>query len=214
MAIDKNQIGALRHGGETAATSLVPPQVLGYSKQIGLAFNPTEAKKEFQLAGLTPGSDLKVDLLLANWDRPMLLAQYLQEQLKKNLGISIILNPFDHKTFRSQLELHSYSMYMNSWGADYPDPDNFVSVFLGDSGNNRTEWKNATYDKLVEDARSTQDPAVRLSKYTQAQRILEEDDAIVLPLFYEPNMALVRGRVKGLELNALNYLYLKRVNLD
>jgi hypothetical protein len=35
----------------------------------------------------------------------------------------------------------------------------------------------------------------------------------VLPLYYEPNIALVKPRVGGLELNPLNYLLLRKVNL-
>lgn len=214
MAIDKKQLGKLLHGGQTAATTFIPPQVLGYSKKIGLSYSPEAAKRELKESGYDPGTPFTAELILPNWDKPLVLAQFIQAQLKKNLGLAISLNPFDNKTFRAQLELRSFPMYLNSWSADFPDPDNFASVFLGNSGNNRTQWKNPKYDQLVVDARSTRDSSLRLKKYNEAQKILLEEDAVLIPLFYEPNMALVRQRVKGLVLNPLNYLLLKKVNLE
>ena len=123
------------------------------------------------------------------------------------------LQPFDHKTYRAQLDLHTYPLFEGSWSADYPDPDNFLSIFMSDAGNNRSNWKNAKYDNLINSARTLRDSKVREKIYHQAQKILLEDDAVILPLYYEPNMALVRPRVTGLELNPLNYLFLRKVNL-
>jgi oligopeptide transport system substrate-binding protein len=214
MAIDKSRIGVLLHGGQTAATSFVPPKLLGYSKSLGLEYNPTAAKKELEKAGLDATRPVEVDMILANWEKNLSLSQFIQAQLKKALGITVNLQPFDHKTFRAQLELKVYASYLNSWSGDYPDPDNFVSVFLGGAGNNRTTWKNPKYDEWVVSARSEQNPKLREKKYIEAQKILLEQDAVVIPLFYEPNIALIRSRVKGLELNPLNYLLLKKVTLQ
>jgi oligopeptide transport system substrate-binding protein len=214
MAIDKSQFGGLLHGGQTPATSFVPPKMMGYSKKAGLDYNPDAARKELAKAGIDPSHPIEMDMILANWDKNLTLAQFIQAQLKKNLGIVLNLQPFDHKTFRAQLDLKVYGSYLNSWSGDYPDPDNFMSVFLGGAGNNRTGWKNPKYDELVVSARSEQNSKVREKKYTEAQKILLEEDAVVVPLFYEPNIALVQKRVKGLELNPLNYLYFKKVNLE
>lgn len=214
MAIDKNQISQLLHGEQTAATSFVPPKLLGYSKKIGLSYSPAAARKELVKSGIDASQPIEMDMILANWEKNLTLAQFIQGQLKKNLGITVNLQPFDHKTFRAQLDLKVYGSYLNSWSGDYPDPDNFVSVFLGGVGNNRTGWKNTQYDQLVVSARSEQNSKVREKKYTEAQKILLEEDAVVVPLFYEPNIALIQKRVKGLELNPLNYLFLKKVNLE
>jgi oligopeptide transport system substrate-binding protein len=214
MAIDKSQIAGLLHGGQTPATSFIPPKLLGYSKKIGLAYSPAAARKELEKSGIDRTQPIEIDVILANWEKNLTLAQFLQAQLKKNLGIDAHLQPFDHKTFRAQIDLKAYSSYLNSWSGDYPDPDNFVSVFTSGSGNNRTTWKSTRYDDLVVSARSEQNPKLREKKYTEAQKILLEEDAVVVPLFYEPNIALVHSRVKGLELNPLNYLLFKKVNLE
>lgn len=217
MAIDKSKLGAILHGGQKPATSFVPPRMLGYSAKAGLPYDPMRAKEELRKAGIVPGQLVKLDLLLPNWDKTQTLAQFIQNELKKNLGLSAALQPFDHKTFRAQLDLHVYPLFEASWSADYPDPDNFLSVFLGASGNNRTTWKNARFDELVLSARYSSGgggPKRREASYAEAQKLLLEKEAVIVPLYYEPNMALVRGRVKGLELNPLNYLLLRKVNLS
>lgn len=213
MAIDKSKIGDVLHGGQKSAHSLVPPGVLGYSPEIGLPYNPTQAKAEWRMAGLDQKRKLVLELLCPNWDKQLTLAQFIQGELKKNLGIEVEIQSFDHKTFRAQMDLHAFPLFEAHWGADFPDPDNFLSIFLANSGNNRTNWKSKVYDDQVLQARGLRTDKDRLKVYLEAQKLLIEKDAIIIPLYYEPNMALVRSRVRGLQLNPLNYLYLKKVNV-
>jgi oligopeptide transport system substrate-binding protein len=213
MAIDKTKLGELLHGGQTPATTFVPPHMLANSPKVGLPYDVMRAKAELRAAGVDPGKPVSIDLVLPNWDKQLTLAQYIQNEIKKNLGLAVTLQPFDNKTFRSQLDLHAYPLFEGSWSADYPDPDNFLSVFIGSSGNNRTRWKNEKFDDMVLTARGMMDAKAREKIYLEAQKILIEDDAVIIPLYYEPNMALVRPRAKGLELNPLNYLLLRKVNL-
>ena len=214
MAIDKNKFGDILHGHQTAATSFVPPPLMASSKSLGLPFDPTRAKAELKSAGLDTAASLKLEILLPNWDKPIVASQFIQNELKKNLGIDVSLQPYDNKTYRSQLDMRTFPLYLTSWSADYPDADNFLSLFLSGAGNNRTNWKNAKYDQLVLNARNLTDPKARAKIYLEAQKILLEQDAAILPLYYEPNLALVKPRVHGLELNPLNYLLLKKVSVS
>lgn len=213
MAIDKSKIPQILHGGQQPATSFVPPRVIGHSPNLGLKFDPTVARSELRVAGFDPSRPIKVEMILPNWDKALTLAQFIQAELKKNLNLNVTLQPFDHKTFRSQLDLMAYQLLEGTWAADYPDADNFLSIFLSNAGNNRTGWKNEKFDEKVLQARYSMDRKKREKAYFEAQKLLIEQEAVVVPLFYEPNMGLVRSRVKGLELNPLNYLYLRKVQL-
>ena len=216
MAIDKSKIESILGGGQKRATTFVAKDLMGYSSEIGLPFDVKKAKSELALAGVSnTGESLTIELVIANWDKSILLAQFIQSELKKNLGINVIIQPFDHKTFRAQLDLKIYHMYITSWGADYPDPDNILSVFLSDSGNNRSSFKEEKkYDKPILEARLLQSGSEREKKYLQAQKVLLEDSAAVVPLYYEPNFALIKSRVKGLQINPLNNLYLRDVSVS
>jgi oligopeptide transport system substrate-binding protein len=211
MAIDKSQVGKILHGGEMPATSWIPPRMLGHSENLGLPYDVEKAKDELA----TSGEDVSkpIELLIPNWDKASLIAQYIQDQLKKTLGLKVTIQGFDNKTFRSQVDLKVFPLFLLSWSADFPDPDNFMSVFTSGSGNNRSDWKSKQYDDLVLKARGFSDDKIREKIYFEAQRLLLEDEAVVLPLYYEPNIALVKPRVGGLELNPLNYLLLRKVNL-
>lgn len=213
MAIDKTKLGTFLHGGQKPATTFVPPPLMGSTGKVGLPFDPVKAKAELRASGMDLSKPLSLELILPNWDKSMTLAQFIQGELKRNLGIEVVLQPFDNKTYRAQLDLHAYPLLEAAWSGDYPDPDTFISVFTSDSGNNRTMWKNAKYDDWVNQGRATVDSRVREKIYQDAQKLLLEQDAVIVPLYYEPNMALVKPRVHGLELNPLNYLMLKRVTL-
>ncbi|MCC7441186.1 MAG: peptide ABC transporter substrate-binding protein [Bdellovibrionales bacterium] len=214
MSIDKSKITAMLHGGTTPATTFVPPQVLGHAPQFGLPYDPEGARKELKASGWDSTRKIKLELLTYNTDKLSTLSQFIQGEIKKTLGLEVEIQSFDHRTFRSQLELKNFPLALQTWGADYPDPDNFLSVFLSDAGNNRIAWKNAKYDQLVLAARTEKDQAKRIAAYREAQRILIEEEAAILPLFYENNVALIKSRVKNLTINPLNYMYLRGVSVQ
>ena len=213
MAIDKTKFLELLSGNQKPAQSFVPPGLMGYSKSMGLPFFPAKARMELSGSGIDTSVPLKLEYLLPDWDKAQTVAKFIQQELKKNLGIDVILKAYENKTFRTLLDLYSFPVFDYSWTADYPDPYNFLSVFLGNSGNSQTGWKNGEYDKLIQTARITASPSLREQLYLKAQKILLEDEVVIIPLYYEPNLVLVQSRVKGFELNPLDYFYLRNVNV-
>jgi ABC-type oligopeptide transport system substrate-binding subunit len=99
------------------------------------------------------------------------------------------------------------------WGADYPDPDNFMVLFMSKSGNNNTHWGNPRYDDLIAQAASESNSSRRVQMYDEAQKILTEEDAVIMPLFAGVQNILVKPYVKGLQLNAMEILSLRDVHL-
>jgi oligopeptide transport system substrate-binding protein len=211
LGIDKDRIEGFLHGSQKTTGSFIPEGMFAYNRAIGIKYDPAEAKKEFAKSGLKPGT--KVELVSTNWEKNLTLAQFIQSELKKNIGIDVSIRSFDHKTFRAQIELYSFPIFLLSWSADYPDPDNFLSVFLSMSGNNRTKWKNSQYDAKVLLARYNQNMKAREKLYDDAQKLLVEQDVAVLPLYNEPILALVNPRVRNLRMNSLNYLQMKAITL-
>lgn len=211
MGFDKSKFGELLHGGQKPATGFLPPLMPMHDSKVGLPFDVARAKRELAASGA--GKSITVSMTIPNFERASTISQYLQSEWKKNLGVDVTIQPFDHKTFRAQLNLHKFASYVLSWSADYPDPDNFMAIFEGDAGNNRTTWKNPRYDELVGKARVSQNPVERKRLYSEAQKLLLETDAVIVPLYYESNLALVSPRVKGFALSPINYFYIRKVNL-
>jgi oligopeptide transport system substrate-binding protein len=113
--------------------------------------------------------------------------------------------------FLKELDVSPPPVFRLGWGADYPDPDNFMNLFTSYSANNHTGWKNPRYDLLVERAAREANPARHQSLYDEAQRILCEQDAPIAPVFVESLNAVVAPRVAGLRLDPLEILRFERV---
>ncbi len=214
MAIDRRRVVEILHPGLVTAGGLVPPGILSHDRAIGHPFDPAGAKALLTSSGFdTTQKPLAMELVTPSWDKQMIIAQFIQSELKKNLGIEVSVQSYDNKTFRAQVDLKTHPMMLLAWGADYPDPDNILSVFQGSSGNNRTAWKSEKFDQETVRARNLMDAAQRLPIYRDLQKLLIEQESVIVPLYYEAIVALIHRRVQGLELNPLNDLFIRTVNI-
>ena len=143
------------------------------------------------------------------------MAQYIQSELKKNLGIDLQIQLFDHKVFRSQVTAAKaqYPMMLMVWAGDYPDGDTFMQLFESGTGNNLTHFSNAEVDEDVEKAREDWNTLKREVLYKEAQKIVQVDEAAIVPLYYEENEALVAKGVKGFVISPIGYYFFKDVSL-
>jgi oligopeptide transport system substrate-binding protein len=101
-----------------------------------------------------------------------------------------------------------------SWIADYPDAENFLSVFYSKNPAppNYTRYRNPVFDRLYEQSLVETVDSVKNGLYRQMDQLVMED-APVVPLWYDEVIHLVNPRVKGLEPNSLNLLELRRVQI-
>ncbi|MFN8451621.1 MAG: hypothetical protein U0521_24285 [Anaerolineae bacterium] len=129
----------------------------------------------------------------------------LQSMWKENLGIDVQLEPLELTTFSARLN-ETYEtpesgiqFYYSVWGADYPDPQNFISQQLRTGvGNNNGHYSNAAFDALVDQADvMTGDVAARMQLYNQAEQIAVNEVGW-LPLFNPSLNVLVKPYVEGI----------------
>lgn len=213
-AIDKTKLARLLGGGRKPATSFVPPPLLGYSKLLGLPFDIKKAKLELKKAGLSTSQTIRLELIHADWEKPALVAKFLQSELKKNLGIEITVKAYDGVAYNALLDTGQIPMYIGRWSGDFPDPDNFMTLFAYGDRKNRTRWQNNAYDAAINEARGLRDEKKRLGLYTQAQKKLLEEEAVIVPLYYEPNSVLLHSWVEKADINPLMYLYIKNIRIN
>ncbi len=211
MAIDREELPVILKGGEIPATSWVPPEMFGFNPEIGLRFNPDGAKRLLSEAGHPMGKGLPTITLAFNTDPTnRLIAENIQAQWKRNLGVRVQLDNMEWKVYLKQLKEETPQIFRLGWGADYPDPDNFLNLFTRASGNNNTHWGNSPYDRLISEAASESDEARRLTLYNEAQQILTEQEVPIVPLFFSAQNLLIRPEIEGLHVNAMDLLYLKK----
>lgn len=204
-AIDRQQISKLVAGAYEPATSFIPPGLLAYDKNAGLKFESGLAHKKQNAA---------LEMVAPAFDDFMRVGDFLKAEFKKNLGIDVKVSTFEPKRFYSSaVNFGGYHMILTHWTADYPDPDNFFSIFLSNVGNNRVSWKNAQYDALILKARTLNKNSMRAPLYAKAQKLLLQDQAITLPLYYGTNHALVRKDITGFQPTPTNSFLFKDFSL-
>jgi oligopeptide transport system substrate-binding protein len=213
-AVERTQITTMLKGGQMPIASWIPKGMFGYEKNVGLEFDLSKAKKLLAEAGYPEGKGFPpVTFLFDTRDDHKMIAERLQSMWKKNLGVDLKAQNEDWKVYLNRLKADVPQMFRLGWGADYPDPDNFMELFTATSGNNYTQWKSAEYDKLVADAAGEASKSKRLALYKKAQALLLEKDTVIIPLFVDALNVLVSPTVQNLQLNAMDILMLKDVSM-
>jgi len=212
LAIDREVFPKILQGGQTAATSWIPPGMLAHNPKIGLAFNPEQARKLLSEAGYPDGKGLPEIVLGYNTlDDNKLVAEAVQSMWQKHLNVVVKVENQEWKVYLKRLQTDPFQIHRAGWGADYPDPDNFMKLFTANSGNNHGRWKNPKFDQLLEQAARESDNAKRTQIYDEAQRLLTESDAAIVPLYWKAEATMLSTKFTGLEYNSMARMDLRNV---
>jgi oligopeptide transport system substrate-binding protein len=202
------------------AKTIIPPGFPSYNPDLqGYEYNPERAKQLLQeskyggnMADFPPitlstsgsfGADVPLDLevILQSWEQV--------------LGIQVDIQQTEWATFLQDLHAKRYQMFLIAWGADYPDPQNFLDVlFHSQSENNHGNYSNPEVDALLEQARVMQDQEARFELYNQIEQMIL-NDAPWIPLWNRgESYALIKPEVKGYHLTAMTipkyrYIYME-----
>ena len=214
MAIYREEIVKLVKGGQTPITTWMPPGMKEYNSELGVKNDIAAAKKLLAEAGYPEGKGLpKIILAFNTSEGHQMIAENVQFQLKKNLGIEVKLENMEWKVFLKNLETDPPQMFRMGWIGS-PDPDDFMNIFLSDSTQNRTKWKNAKYDEFVKAAMSEFDPQKQKKLYDEAQKILVMEEIPIMPFYAYTQNFLVRPYVEDLLINAVKDLQFKTAYLN
>jgi dipeptide transport system substrate-binding protein len=192
-ATDKKAIvNAVFLGSATVAKSPLPPNMLGFDKDLqDYGYDLQKAKALLKQAGLEKGFEITL------WSMPVQrpynpnskrIAEMLQSDWEK-VGVKAKIVSYEWGEYLAGMRKGEHDTALFGWMSDNGDPDNFAEVLLGcnsiKTGSNAARWCDKTYDGLVQQARLTSVPAERAKLYGQAQEI-----------FYQqaPWIALANGK--------------------
>ncbi len=213
-AINRDEVVSLLKGGQTPTGSWIPKGMLGYNAQIGLFYEPKKAKALLAEAGYPEGKGFPaVTFMFDTREDNKAIAERLQAQWQKVLGVKLGVQNEDWKVYLGRLRADPPGLFRHGWGADFPDPDNFMNMFTSYSGNNFTKWKNPKYDAIVEEAAGEASPMKRKKLYDKAQKILSEEEVAIVPLFIDSINILLDPSVKGLRIDSLGLLKINQVEI-
>ena len=178
-------------------------------------FNPERSRQLLAEAGYPGGKGLP-ELKLATTATYADLCKYIQQQLGMvGINVSIDVNP--PAALREQIAQGKASWFRGSWIADYPDAENYLSLFYSPnfcpSGPNYTHFSNKKFDRLYEQAKRETDPDRRTALYREMDALVM-DEAPVVVLYYDQILHFTHKNVTGLRSNAMNALDLRRVKIN
>lgn len=151
----------------------------------------------------------EITLCYATSDRNNKIAQAVQQQWKKGLGISVKLEGIESKIFFSRLAEKDYQMASGSWYADFRDPINFLDVFKSKHNTtNNTQWENEKFMKLLDKSNEERDADKRFHLLNKAQAVLMEE-LPVAPLFFGSFNYVKKKELLGVYFCDLGYLDFK-----
>ena len=176
IAIFAKEQGEASHGP-------LPPGLFGWRADGPAAFNPVayrrdeagrivrrpieDARRLMREAGYPDGRDAATGRpLVLNFDWQGAAAsskaflEWFSRQFAK-IGIQLEIRATDYNRFQDKMNRGVAQIYYWGWIADYPDPENFLSLLygpnskaLGTGGENASNYRNARYDALFEKMRT------------------------------------------------------------
>ena len=212
LCIDREKmLRYLRNGiGEPGTGGMIPVGLPGHSSTIGYGYDLKRAQKlvaENHLEGYL----LQLSTVADYAD----IGKFVQSQVEQ-IGLQCKMEVMPPATMRSMRSNGSLPFFRSSWVADYPDAENYLSLFttsnFAPSGPNYTHYTNPKYDKLYNKALLCNDLQRRAEYYTEMDSLMMQDAPVVV-LFYDEVLRFVSKRVKDMGSNPTNLLDLRRVKI-
>jgi oligopeptide transport system substrate-binding protein len=200
--------------GMPAESGFVPAGLPSFDSVIvkGYHYDPVKAKQLLAEAGFPNGNNLPAIKLLTIPTYAE-LASFIARELE-NVGITVKVEAIQKSLLLEQTAKSEALFFRASWIADYPDAENYLSVFYGKNPAppNYTRYNNATFDKLYETALAETNDSLRMKLYQQMDQLII-NDAPVVPLWYDEVIRLVQPNVRGFRPHGLNLLELRHVKI-
>lgn len=197
-AIDrKTMLAAMLDGRGESARGPVPPLLRRGPAPPGYGYNPQRARMLLAEAGYPDGFAMQIYQTAdtENLDMCQAIQAYLQA-----VGIRASIVQLEWSTFLAAVADGEADAFWLSWWADYPDEENFLyplfhSANLG-AGGNRSQYVDARFDRLIDQAVTTPDSRKRDMLYTQCEHLIVEQAPWVF--FWHKNACSIhRPEIQG-----------------
>ena len=183
------------------------------------AFATEAAKELLAQAGYTNGNRLpKIDFYVNSIKESTnhKTCQAIARQLKKNLNVdlNIVLCTIEER--EKAIASGTAKIWRSGWIADYPSPENFLTLFssshIDDNAStiNAFKFNNSEYDTLFERALLENDHDKRMKLFAQCDQLII-DQAAVMPILTDDHIVMINARIRDFQASAMEALDLTNV---
>lgn len=193
--IDRDEFVKVMLGGRgTVAKGPTPSNVWWYNDSVkGLTYDPVKAKSLLAEAGHAGG--FSAEFATDNTPLGLQFAELLQQQLKK-INVNITINPVNPADMYQQVLAAKLNWSRTDWTLR-GDPDGLLRILFY-TGNFANSTSYSGVDRLLTDASSTYDRAIRKKVYGEIEQTVINDAPYVWIMYvpeYEPTRTPVQDFV-------------------
>lgn len=209
----KKMIQYLRNNiGTPALNGFIPKGLPSFNNQKGFSYQPNKAIKLINEYKQEAGNNTPTITITTN-SNYLDLCEFIQRELQK-IGLTVSIDVIPPSTLRQGKATGKFSIFRASWIADYPDAENYLSLFysknFAPNGPNYTHFNHEDFDRLYEESTSETNDKKRYVLYQKMDSILIQE-APVVPLYYDQVVRFTQKNITGLGINPIDLLNLKRV---
>ena len=199
MAVDADKIIAhVLFGAGVRSRGVVPPSLrVAPEPEERYRYDPARARALLAEAGYPRG------FMMELWQRENPEAGRVLESVQAYLaavGVTAKLVTREWGAFKEAIDQGTPDAFFIDWIADYPDAENFLAPLFSSAnvggGGNRTRYRNARVDSMLDAAASCMDAAKRRELYRAAEEIVY-GDAPWLFLWFPERYEVVSPRLTG-----------------
>ena len=201
----RNNIGFVGNKG------IIPKGLSGHSKNELNKYDPKKAK--LLIDKFKNDNKIIPKITLTTDPNYLDICEFIQKELE-NIGLEIKIDVMPPSMLKQARSNGKLDMFRASWIADYPDAENYLSLFYSKNfspqGPNYTHYNNLKFDELYEKSFYIKDAEQRSKIFNKMDIFIMESNPVV-PLFYDEVIHFTQKNVYGLSVSPNNILKLKKV---
>jgi ABC-type transport system substrate-binding protein len=198
----RSELARILRTGEHGAPSFLPTLLA-----------PGGYRREWIIPELKHGQSLQFKIQSDSGSRNQTLLEYVQNEIKEDLGWKAELDLLDWKAHYAKLKSDPDEAYRFGWQNPVSDPSIVYEVLTSGSPNNFTGWTQKEYDSLVDELHQESRLVKRSKLIYEIESILWEE-APVVPLLHQVLRFAISKRVSGFRANPFGVILFRELRFS
>jgi len=196
--------------GEIANDHPVPSSSPYWSDLPLWNYDPDQARLLLEEAGYPDG--IQLDLITSNVGPGMVELAEMYKEMAQPAGIEITVTEVSPDIYWSDYWNQHAPFFISSWNFRPSIDETFMISYHSKSEWNETQWHTPELDELLTTARYEIDHERQVELYHQAQEVIRNDGAVIIP-YFRPVLMAMHKRVHGLNPHPANWIVLINTSL-